>query len=69
MAQRLKLQVVAEGVETQSQATFLRTHQCHILQGYLYCRPVDAVDLPAQIQRILAFMRPSGEPLEAVAQS
>jgi len=67
MAQRLHLQVVAEGVETQSQATFLRSHQCHILQGYLYCKPVDAADLPAQIRRILTFMQPADDVVEVVA--
>ncbi|MDO9519511.1 MAG: EAL domain-containing protein [Pseudohongiella sp.] len=49
MAQRLRLQVVAEGVETQPQADFLHGHQCSILQGYLFGRPVDASELPAQM--------------------
>lgn len=52
MAQRLRLQVVAEGVETQPQAAFLHRHQCSLLQGYLYGRPVDATELPAQIRSL-----------------
>lgn len=52
MAQRLKLQVVAEGVETQPQAHFLSSHQCNILQGYLFCRPVGADELPAHTLRL-----------------
>lgn len=38
----LKLQVVAEGVETQVQADFLLDHGCHIAQGYLYSKPIPA---------------------------
>ncbi len=45
MAQRLKLQVVAEGVETSPQADFLLGNQCNILQGYLYSRPVSSDSL------------------------
>jgi len=32
--------VVAEGVETDEQVVFLRTHGCQIAQGYLYNRPM-----------------------------
>lgn len=52
MAQRLKLQVVAEGVETRPQAQFLSSHQCNILQGYLFCHPVGADELPAHTLRL-----------------
>jgi len=38
----LGMKVVAEGVETQEQADFLRTHGCDQLQGYLLSRPIDA---------------------------
>ena len=39
VARLLKLHVVAEGVETQSQADFLTSHHCDCLQGYLFGRP------------------------------
>lgn len=42
MARVLGLQVVAEGVETTSQAEFLRQRNCDFAQGYLFSRPVDA---------------------------
>lgn len=52
MAQRLNLQVVAEGVETEPQASFLTNNQCNILQGFLFCHPVSADDLPLHMLRI-----------------
>ena len=39
VARHLRLQVVAEGVETREQADFLIGHRCHGLQGYLFGRP------------------------------
>jgi diguanylate cyclase (GGDEF)-like protein len=45
LAHSLKLKVVAEGVETPEQETFLKTHQCDKLQGYLYNRPLSATEL------------------------
>jgi diguanylate cyclase (GGDEF)-like protein len=49
LAHSLKLEVVAEGVETSEQEAFLKTHQCDKLQGYLYHRPLTA----AQFEQIL----------------
>ena len=42
MGQHLGLRVVAEGVETQAQADFLRAHDCGRQQGYLHGRPMPA---------------------------
>ncbi len=39
MAHNLKLRVTAEGVETAEQLAFLRKHQCHEAQGYLFSEP------------------------------
>ena len=41
MAHHLKLKVVAEGVETAEQLALLISHQCDIIQGYFFSRPVD----------------------------
>jgi diguanylate cyclase (GGDEF)-like protein/PAS domain S-box-containing protein len=50
LAHNLKMSVVAEGVESEAQASYLKRHQCDELQGYLVCRP----DLPNIITARLA---------------
>ncbi len=45
MAQSLKLKVVAEGVETEQQLTFLKEHNCRYMQGYLFSQPLPVDEL------------------------
>lgn len=40
MAQILDLEVIAEGVESEAQADYLKSANCNKAQGYLYSRPV-----------------------------
>lgn len=40
MLSGLDIEIVAEGVETQEQAEFLKEVGCTKLQGYFYCRPI-----------------------------
>jgi diguanylate cyclase (GGDEF)-like protein len=42
MGNNLSLQIVAEGVETDGQLSFLREQRCHEVQGYLFSRPLPA---------------------------
>jgi len=41
LAHSLDLSIVAEGVENAQQLDFLRTHGCHLFQGYFFHRPLD----------------------------
>ena len=40
LAQNIGLDVVAEGVETEEQLKYLLSSNCHIIQGYLFSKPV-----------------------------
>ena len=40
LAQNLKLNIIAEGVETQEQIDFLKDHDVTIIQGYFYDKPL-----------------------------
>ncbi|NLR74020.1 putative bifunctional diguanylate cyclase/phosphodiesterase [Leeia aquatica] len=51
MAHNLKLNVVAEGVETEDQAQFLRDLGCEYAQGYLYSMPLHADDMTEFIRQ------------------
>lgn len=39
MSQSLRLEVIAEGIETEEQRRFLRENGYHLFQGYLLGRP------------------------------
>ncbi|MFO7602341.1 MAG: EAL domain-containing protein, partial [Gammaproteobacteria bacterium] len=45
LARSLGLETVAEGVEREEQARFLRKEGCDIGQGYLYSKPITAAEL------------------------
>ena len=47
MAHSLKLQVIAEGVETAAQLAYLRHHRCDQIQGYHFSRPLPLAELEA----------------------
>jgi len=49
MARSLNLDVTAEGVETEEQATFLRSLACHQAQGYYFGRPMPAQEFAARL--------------------
>ncbi len=52
LARSLAVQTTAEGVETETQAAFLRHAGCDDLQGYLFSRPVPAREVPALLERV-----------------
>ncbi len=53
LAHELKLKVTAEGVETDEQLVFLKTHQCDALQGYWFSRPLAAGKLETEFGPLL----------------
>jgi len=50
IGETLKMKVVAEGVETDTQRQFLLEHGCPVLQGYLLARPMPAEQLEAWVR-------------------
>jgi len=51
MGQSLRMRVVAEGVETQGELSFLQANRCKEAQGYYFSRPV----LPHEFAKLLAI--------------
>ena len=45
LGQKLNLRVIAEGVETEAQAAFLRDNNCDEMQGYLFSKPLPALEI------------------------
>ena len=47
MAHHLRLTVVAEGVEMESQVDFLKRSRCDVLQGYYFAKPMPHTEIEA----------------------
>ncbi|HYK00722.1 MAG TPA: EAL domain-containing protein [Thermoanaerobaculia bacterium] len=64
LAHTLQLKVVAEGVETEEQYTFLRHYACDLMQGYLFSPPLPAAEVLPYLRtafvgpKTLEFRRP-----------
>lgn len=62
LAHSLEKKVVVEGIETNSQHAILRDLRCEYAQGYLFAKPLAAVDAQAFIQQNQRYA-PDGSPL------
>ncbi len=49
MAKHLNLRVIAEGVETEEQLSFLRAQHCDEIQGHYLSKPLSAAELPHRL--------------------
>lgn len=51
MANKLSMEVIAEGVETESQRSFLEQHGCLLYQGYLFSKPVPLAEFERLVKQ------------------
>lgn len=49
LGRSLDIRIVAEGIETEAQAEFLRKHRCHSGQGYLFGKAAPASTVPSLV--------------------
>jgi diguanylate cyclase (GGDEF)-like protein len=61
LAHNLHMTVIAEGVETEGQANYLRQHRCDEMQGYYFSRPLPVGDF----EQLLAQRRTLALPTQA----
>lgn len=57
LGRSLGIKIVAEGVETDRQAEFLKKHRCHSGQGYLYSKAVAPELVPALVEKFSSGAR------------
>ncbi|MEK5174191.1 MULTISPECIES: EAL domain-containing protein [Heyndrickxia] len=55
LAHDLKMNVVAEGVETEEQLQYLRQYGCDQLQGYLFSQPVSSEQFIKLLEKVYRY--------------
>jgi EAL domain-containing protein (putative c-di-GMP-specific phosphodiesterase class I) len=60
MGKALGMTIIAEGVETTEQRTFLRDHACDEMQGFLFSKPI----IPEQLADLLRNVLSASPPLQ-----
>ncbi len=61
MAKSLNLKLIAEGVETEAELSFVCQHQCDGMQGYLFSRPIPAPEFHQLLMTGKRLLLPIGE--------
>ena len=51
LGHKMNMQIIAEGVENDQQAQFLKEHHCDYGQGYLFSKPLDAQKMALLIEK------------------
>ena len=51
LSKQLKMDVIAEGVETREQLDVLQKYNCNTIQGYLYSKPLPACEFAQLLQK------------------
>jgi len=67
MGKALGMTVVAEGVETAEQQTFLRDHACDEMQGFLFSKPLPPQQLAELLRPMALVVAPPLQPAAIVA--
>ncbi|WP_430754859.1 ABC transporter substrate-binding protein [Magnetovirga frankeli] len=66
MGRGLKMQLVAEGVETEAQRNLVRAYGIHYIQGYYFHRPMSEADLSQLLAEREHSLEPDEEPLRFI---
>ncbi|HZE52100.1 MAG TPA: GGDEF domain-containing phosphodiesterase, partial [Bradyrhizobium sp.] len=67
MGKALGMTIVAEGVETAEQETFLRDHACDEMQGFLFSKPVPSQQLAELLRSAPLLISPPLQPAASAA--
>ncbi|HAJ60286.1 MAG TPA: GGDEF domain-containing response regulator [Cyanobacteria bacterium UBA8543] len=59
MAKNLNLKLVAEGVETEAELSFIHQYKCDMMQGYLFSRPVPDRDFEELLMNGKCLLMPT----------
>jgi diguanylate cyclase (GGDEF)-like protein/PAS domain S-box-containing protein len=66
MANKLGIEVIAEGVETEAQRAFLEQHDCPLFQGYFFSKPVPIAQFEDLLKRNDSPSIESNSPTSAI---
>jgi diguanylate cyclase (GGDEF)-like protein/PAS domain S-box-containing protein len=61
MSHILKLDTIAEGVETEEQMAYLRRHRCDFIQGYYFSRPLPVLEVEKMLHEKKCLPKSNGK--------
>jgi EAL domain-containing protein (putative c-di-GMP-specific phosphodiesterase class I) len=67
MGKALGMTIIAEGVETTEQETFLRDHDCDEMQGFLFSKPIPPQQLADLLRSAPRLVSPPLQPAACAA--